>query len=63
MTYLLAQEAGERLRVSTSTLAFWRHKGVGPKWAKFGRRVIYRPEDLDAFVAEQFEKANQKEPA
>ena len=34
-------ETAEFLRVSVKTLAAWRCKGQGPKFAKLGRRVVY----------------------
>lgn len=54
--YLLASEVSEELRVPVNTLAWWRHVGRGPRWFKpGGRRVLYRREDLDAWIAEQYE--------
>ena len=32
--------------------AQWRHRKVGPAWIKFGRRVKYLGEDLNAYVAD-----------
>lgn len=32
--------------------AQWRHRKVGPAWIKFGRRVKYLGQDLNAYVAE-----------
>jgi hypothetical protein len=46
---LLPREAAERLRVSVGTLANWRTAGEGPKFLKFGRRVLYPVPELDAF--------------
>lgn len=53
---LTAQEASERIRTSANTLAYWRMKGLGPAWAKIGRRVYYSAAALDQFVADQFAK-------
>lgn len=41
---------GER-PVATETLRWWRHLGRGPNYVKIGRRVLYRRDDLDAFIA------------
>jgi hypothetical protein len=46
---LLPTEAAERLRVSVGTLANWRTAGEGPKFLKFGRRVLYPVPELEAF--------------
>jgi predicted DNA-binding transcriptional regulator AlpA len=43
-----AREAARRLGLSTSTLAKMRLSGSGPTYAKLGRRVVYRTEDLEA---------------
>lgn len=50
-TILNATQAAERLSLSVSTLAKMRLSGSGPAYAKLGRRVVYRIEDLDAWVA------------
>jgi excisionase family DNA binding protein len=52
-TLLTPAEVAERLRVSTRTLEFWRHQGRGPAFVRLGKRVRYRPEDLEQFIAEQ----------
>ena len=46
---LLAEEAAKRLRVSKGTLANWRTAGGGPRYIKFGRRVLYPETELAAF--------------
>jgi len=50
---VLIPEASERLRVSEATLRYWRHLGTGPKSIKVGRRVMYREDDLEAWLDEQ----------
>jgi predicted DNA-binding transcriptional regulator AlpA len=32
------------------TLVYWRRTGDGPRWAKIGRRVVYRPEDVRSWI-------------
>lgn len=44
-------DAAAYLNLSVSTLEVWRCLGKGPRYCKIGRRVIYRREDLDAFLA------------
>jgi predicted site-specific integrase-resolvase len=46
---LLPAEAAERLRVSVNTLCNWRVLGTGPKYIKYGRKVIYPLKELEAF--------------
>jgi predicted DNA-binding transcriptional regulator AlpA len=47
---LNSNQAANRLGLSTSTLAKMRLYGTGPAYSKLGRRVVYRPEDLEDWV-------------
>lgn len=47
---LNANQVAKRLGLSESTLAKMRLSGEGPPYAKLGRRVVYRPSDIDAWV-------------
>ena len=42
--------------IPEATLRFWRHEKRGPKSAKLGRRVVYREEDVLAWIDAQFEQ-------
>ncbi len=53
--YLTTAEVAERLRTSPETVRYWRHRGVGPKSWKAGRRVLY---DLDEL--ERWERSRQE---
>lgn len=45
------------LNLSVNQLAKWRHQGGGPAWSRIGeRRIVYRLEDLRAFVASGLRK-------
>lgn len=50
-------EAAARLGITPATLRFWRCKGKGPKYIKFGPSkasgVAYYVEDIDAWLAER----------
>lgn len=48
---LSAEEAADRLGIAPSTLARWRQNG-SPElpFARIGGRVLYRPEDIEAFM-------------
>jgi hypothetical protein len=41
-------------RTPSATLRFWRHKGIGPKSFKVGRRVMYREDDVAAWLEAQY---------
>ena len=47
---LTISEAAEVLRAPVATLRYWRHLGTGPHSFRLGRRVLYRRDDLDAWV-------------
>jgi excisionase family DNA binding protein len=47
---LTISEAAEMLRAPVATLRYWRHLGTGPHSFRLGRRVLYRRDDLDAWV-------------
>jgi hypothetical protein len=62
--YLTNDEAAEYLRLSPRTLEKQRVLGGGPKFRKFGRRVMYAVADLDAWAAERsFESTSDPEYA
>lgn len=50
MTWLREKEAAARLRIHVDTLREMRRQGRGPKWGRAVRVILYRPEDLDAWV-------------
>ncbi|MGW5452758.1 helix-turn-helix domain-containing protein [Nocardia sp. NPDC003979] len=45
-------EAAKYLRTSVGKLANDRHRGVGPSYVKYGRRVLYPWDALRAFIEE-----------
>ena len=44
--FLTRKEAARLLGRRPKTLANWASTGVGPPFLRFGRRVLYRSEDL-----------------
>ena len=48
---LTIDEAAELLRAPVATLRYWRHLGTGPRSFRLGRRVLYRRDDLPAWIA------------
>lgn len=43
-------QAAEYLCISEMTLRKWRWEGKGPRFVKIGRKVVYRTDDLHAYV-------------
>ena len=41
-----------RLIATVDSLALWRLQGKGPPFTKFGHRVLYRGDDLNAWLDE-----------
>jgi excisionase family DNA binding protein len=54
---LTITEAAEVLRAPVATLRYWRHLGTGPRSFRLGRRVLYRRDDLQAWIDAQREDA------
>jgi excisionase family DNA binding protein len=52
MTYelLTTVQVAQRLNLSEGALRIMRHRQQGPAFVKIGRRIRYRPEDVDDFV-------------
>ena len=46
---LKPEQAAARLHVSRATLANWRVQGIGPRFIKFGRKVLYPVVEIEAF--------------
>ena len=45
-----AAEVAEYLRTTTAKLANDRYRGIGPRFIKNGRHVLYRWEDVHAYI-------------
>ena len=53
-------ETARRLGLSISTLAKMRLYGTGPAYSKLGRRVVYRPEELETWItANRFQSTSE----
>ena len=50
MRLLTETEAADHLQCTIACMRRWRREGRGPQFAKLGRLVRYRPEDVDEFV-------------
>lgn len=49
--YRDTEPAAERIGLSGVTLERYRTRGGGPRYAKIGKRVVYRDDDVDEWVA------------
>jgi predicted DNA-binding transcriptional regulator AlpA len=58
MYLLTQQEAADETRLSGRTLERHRLAGTGPKFVRLGRRVLYRREDVEAWVASNICRSN-----
>ena len=47
---LTITETAELVRAPVATLRYWRHRGTGPRSFRLGRRVLYRRDDVDAWI-------------
>jgi DNA-binding transcriptional MerR regulator len=50
---LTISEAAEIARAPVATLRYWRHLGIGPRSFRLGRHVVYRADDLHAWINAQ----------
>lgn len=53
---LTITEAADLLRAPVATLRYWRHLGTGPRSFRLGRRVLYRRDDLHAWIDHQHDR-------
>lgn len=60
---LNADQVATRLGLSISTLAKMRLSGEGPTYSKLGRRVVYRPADLDIWIEANRFRSTSEYPA
>lgn len=49
------EEVSAETRIPVNTLRFYRHKGVGPKFAKLGGRLMARRDEVGKWIDEAFE--------
>lgn len=53
MDILDTKAAAAYLGQPSSTLAYWRSTGYGPRFFTMGRRIMYRRSELERFVERQ----------
>ncbi|HBM89804.1 MAG: helix-turn-helix domain-containing protein [Parvibaculaceae bacterium] len=49
-TYLTTKTLAEYAHTSTRTLERWRSEGVGPPFRKWGHKVLYSLDDVEAYL-------------
>jgi excisionase family DNA binding protein len=54
---LTPTQASAYLQIPVETLRRWRGLGTGPKFAKVGRHVRYRPAELDRWLQQREREA------
>jgi excisionase family DNA binding protein len=54
---LTITEAADMPRTPVATLRYWRHQGIGPRSFRLGRRVLYRRDDVHAWIDAKRENA------
>ena len=54
---LTITETADMLRTPVATLRYWRHQGTGPRSFRLGRRVLYRRDDVRAWIDAKRENA------
>jgi DNA-binding transcriptional MerR regulator len=53
---LTIAQAAELVRAPVATLRYWRHLGTGPHSFRLGGRVLYRRDDLRAWIDAQHDQ-------
>jgi excisionase family DNA binding protein len=53
--YLTTDDLAAITRAPVSTVRYWRHIGAGPRSMKVGRRVLYRREDVETWLASKYD--------
>lgn len=49
--YLTTEQVAKRYHFKVMSLANMRNRGDGPKFTRFGARVLYKVEDIETYLA------------
>ena len=60
---LTPKETAERLRLTIGTLSNWRVQGVGPRFIKLGRKVLYPESEIVAYEQRQLRASTSQQVA
>ena len=55
--YLSPKATATRLHLAVGTLANWRVQGIGPRFVKFGKKVLYPRAEVVAYEQRQIRSA------
>lgn len=55
---LTIEQFAKAVNTPINTVRFWRQTGYGPKSARIGRRVLYRQNEVEAWINAQFDSAD-----
>lgn len=55
---MTTDEVAEYFRTVPATVRYWRYLGKGPRSFKAGRRVLYRPSDVEAWEVSELARQN-----
>jgi len=55
-THFTTEELAERYDMHPKSVANWRLQGAGPKYVKVGKRIFYKPEDVEMWEAIHYVK-------
>jgi DNA-binding transcriptional MerR regulator len=51
--YMSTQQVAGETGIPAATLRYWRHADIGPASFTLGRRVVYRRQEVERWIAEQ----------
>ena len=57
--FLDARQLADRWHLAVGTLSNWRSQGVGPRYTKIGRRVVYPMAEVERFEQEHLQFRGQ----
>ena len=52
-TYYRTDDQALEIIATRGTMSQWRHRGYGPRYTRFGNRVLYLGADLNAWLDER----------
>ena len=56
MTQLLTTaQVAEIVHAPEDTIRYWRSRGTGPRYARVGKRVLYRAADVERWLDSRFD--------
>ena len=62
-TLLTPREAAKLLHTTYGSLAVWRStRRKGLRFVRLGRKIFYRPQDIERFIASQVDPGNGPKP-